>query len=290
MHRLHALRRNRRCIEGEGYGQITIAEGVRVRCNSIHSEIGCLDTAVVDLVAQVDDELRRLSVDDAVAGRVGSGHGKTYQLAVGEGILLRSAADGHAPVGPRSDALGEDRSAIVVIAYVAPYDERIALRWQRTDYVRERIVRQPAQAVVGGLARPHPVTRRGWVTILAVAVGALPRVIPCREEGAGWADRKVRLPLRPGSGISVQLKRGTECNAAVARANVIDVARITASAVLGIDQVNNVVKCCRFTPAFVPPVAAVSGKYPGKVTRRTHARAREGCARIGVTPTGTAIS
>src|SRR5438445_5119341 len=106
MHRLHALRRNRRCIEGEGYGQITVAEGVRVRCNSIHSEIGWLDTALVHRVAQVDDELRRLSVDDAIAGRVGSGHGKTYQLPVGEGIQLRIAADGYAPDGKRNAMLG----------------------------------------------------------------------------------------------------------------------------------------------------------------------------------------
>src|SRR6266853_6960888 len=118
MHRLHALRRNGRCVEGEGDGQIPVAEGVRVRWNSIHSEIAWLDTALVDRVAQIDVELRRLSVDDAVAGRIGGGHGKTYQLPVGEGVLLRSAADGHAPVGPRSDMLGEDRSAIVVIAHV----------------------------------------------------------------------------------------------------------------------------------------------------------------------------
>src|SRR5207248_4690620 len=79
MHRLHALRGNRRCGEGEGYGKITVAEGVGVRWNSIHGEIGWLDTALVHRVAQIDDELRRLSADDAVAGRVGSGHGKTYQ-------------------------------------------------------------------------------------------------------------------------------------------------------------------------------------------------------------------
>src|SRR5439155_4361481 len=98
MHRLHALRRNRRCGEGEGYGLITVAEGVRVRCNSIHSEIGWLDTALVDRVAQIDVELRRLSIDDAVASRVGGGHGKTYQLPVGEDILLGRVVDSHAPV------------------------------------------------------------------------------------------------------------------------------------------------------------------------------------------------
>src|ERR1051326_338186 len=100
MHRLHALRRNRRRVEGEGYGKISVAEGVRVCCDSIHSEIAWLDTALVDRVAQIDVELRRLGVNDAVAGRVGSGHSETYQLSVGENILLGCATDGHAPVCP----------------------------------------------------------------------------------------------------------------------------------------------------------------------------------------------
>ena len=51
-------------------------------------------------VAQIDNEVRRLGVDDAVAGRSGGGHGKTHQLSIGEGILLGCAADGHAPVIP----------------------------------------------------------------------------------------------------------------------------------------------------------------------------------------------
>src|SRR5437588_9344254 len=100
MHGLHALRGNRRCGEGEGYGKITVAEGVRVRWNSIHGEIGWLDTALVDRVAQIDDELRRLSADDAVAGRVGTGHSKTYQLSIGEGVLLGLTADHVASVHP----------------------------------------------------------------------------------------------------------------------------------------------------------------------------------------------
>ena len=40
----------------------------------------------------------------------------------------------------------------------------------------------------------------------------------------------------------------------VGGANVEDVARIAASAVLGIDQVNEIVKRGRLTPALVPPV------------------------------------
>src|SRR5690242_15458348 len=122
MHRLYALRRNRRRIEGEGYGQITIAEGIRVRWDPIHSEIAWLDTALVDRVAQIDVELRRLSVDDAVAGRVGSGHGKTYQLSISKRVLLGGATDGNASVIPRSDMLGQDRGAIVIVTRVARHD------------------------------------------------------------------------------------------------------------------------------------------------------------------------
>src|SRR5438552_13233405 len=107
MHRLHALRRNRRCGEGEGYGLITVAEGVGVRWNSIHSEIGWLDTALVDRVTQIDDELRRLSVDDAIARRIAGGHSKTDQLSVGEGVLLRLTDDHVASVHPRRHMIGE---------------------------------------------------------------------------------------------------------------------------------------------------------------------------------------
>src|SRR5438094_9966628 len=39
----------------------------------------------------------------------------------------------------------------------------------------------------------------------------------------------------------------------------------------------------------MPPVAAVSAKHPGEVTRSTHARSREGCASIGVSPSVAAI-
>ena len=56
--------------------------------------------AGIHRVGQVDNEVRRLGVDDAVAGRSGGGHGKTHQLSIGEGILLGCAADGYAPVRP----------------------------------------------------------------------------------------------------------------------------------------------------------------------------------------------
>src|SRR6266480_2613637 len=172
--------------------------------------------------------------------------------------------------------LGQQRGAVVVVAHVAPHDVRVVLCRQRTDYIRQRVVRQPTQAVVVRLARPHPVTGTGWVTILTVGVEALTRVIPRCQKGAGRTHRQVRLPLRTGPTISVQQKRRTKGHATIGGTNVIDVARITASAVLCIDQVNHVVECCRFTPTLVPPVAAVSAKHPGEVTRRTYTRTGEG--------------
>src|SRR5207249_449062 len=62
-----------------------------------------------------------------------------------------------------------------------------------------------------------------------------------------------------------------------------------ASAVLVIDQMNKIVDRSRLTPALVPPVAAVSGKHPGEVTRRTHARSGERCTGVGVAPRAAAI-
>src|ERR1700730_7981750 len=111
--------------------------------------------------------------------------------------------------------LGGDRSAVVVVACIGGLDVPVRLRWQRTDYVRERIVRQPRRAVVVGLARPHPVTRHGWVTISAVRAGGLARIIPRRQEGATRADRQVTLPLRTGRGIGVQLERRAKGHTAV---------------------------------------------------------------------------
>src|SRR5207245_1439761 len=104
----------------------------------------------------------------------------------------------------------------------------------RTHYVRERIIRQPRRAIVVGLARKHLVARRGWATISAVGVGAHPRVIPRCKEGASRADRQVRLPLRTVRGIAIQLEWRAKGHTAVGGANVIDVARVTASAMLGI--------------------------------------------------------
>ena len=73
------------------------------------------------------------------------------------------------------------------------------------------------------------------------AVGALARVIPRRQKSAGRADRKIGLPLRTGRTIGIQQERRAKGHTAVGGADVIDVARVIAGAVLGIDQVNEIV-------------------------------------------------
>jgi hypothetical protein len=105
-----------------------------------------------------------------------SDHGKTYQLAVRKGVLLRRIVNGYPAVDPRSDMFGNYCRTVVVIACIGGVDPRIRLRRQRTYYVRQRIVNRPCRAIIGGLARPHSVARNLRVT--ARATGALPRVIP----------------------------------------------------------------------------------------------------------------
>src|SRR5438094_5196478 len=158
------------------------------------------------------------------------------------------------------------RRAVVVVTCVGRLDSRVRLRRKRTNYIRERVVRQPARAVIVGLARPHPVTGTGRVTILAVGVGGLARVIPRCKKGASRADREVRLPLGTSTAVGVQHERRAKGYTTVGGADIEDVAGVAASAVLCIDQVNKIVDRGRLTPALVPPVAAVSAKYPGEVT------------------------
>ena len=67
---------------------------------------------------------------------------------------------------------------------------------------------------------------------------------------------------------AVQLERRAEGHSAVGGTNVIDVASVAAGAVLGIDQVNDVVVGGRLTPALVPPVATAIGKHAGEVARQ----------------------
>src|SRR5438874_1375998 len=183
--------------------------------------------------------------------------------------------------------LGGYRRAVVVVACVGRLDPRVRLFRQRGDHVRKHVVRQPASAVIVGLARPHPVTRSAWVACNAVC--ALARVIPRRQESASRADRKVRLPLRTGTAVGVQHERRAEGHTTIGGANVENVAGITASAVLSIDQVNEIVDSSRLSPALVPPVGTKIGKHAGKVTGSRYTRSGEGCASIGVTPRATPI-
>ena len=185
--------------------------------------------------------------------------------------------------------LGGYRRPIVIVASVRRLDARIRLPRQRRDYIGERIIRQPTHAVIVGLARPHPVAWNSRAT--TGTTGALARVIPCRQERAGGADRQVRLPLRTRPAVGVQLQRSTKGYAAIGGANIINVARVAAGAVLGIDQVNRIVISSRLTPALVSPEAAAIRKHARKVADRCNARPGESAgASIGVAPSVTAIS
>ena len=64
----------------EGYRRIAIAEDRRMtRRSSVHREIGRLNSENIDRIAQVDYVVNRPSaVNNAVAGRSSSGHGKTH--------------------------------------------------------------------------------------------------------------------------------------------------------------------------------------------------------------------
>src|SRR5207248_2724913 len=107
------------------------------------------------------------------------------------------------------------------------------------------------------------------------------------ENSAPRADRDVRLPLRTGCGIGVQLERHAKGHTAVGRANVIDISRIATGAVLGIDQVNNAVEGSRFTPTLVPPEATLVGKHAGEVrviAANLHARPWERGTGIRIGP------
>ena len=77
------------------------------------------------------------------------------------------------------------------------------------------------------LRAPHPIAGRIRVTIDAVR--ELAPVIPHSQEAVTAANRKIRLPLRTGRGIGVQLERCAKSETTVGRANVKDVAGVAAS-------------------------------------------------------------
>ena len=88
----------------------------------------------------------------------------------------------------------------------------------------------------------------------------------------------------------IQLEWRAKGHAAVGGTDVIDVARIAAGAVLGIDQVNDVIEGSRLTPALVPPVAADIGKHAGEVTGQKSRPVRESSGRCRCWPSDTAVS
>ena len=77
---------------------------------------------------------------------------------------------------------------------------------------------------------------------------------------------------------------------AVGGADIIDVTGITTSAVLGIDQVNEIVYRSRLTPTLVPPIAAAIAKHLGKVTYRGNARSGKGRTGVSVGPSVAPVS
>src|SRR4030095_9721220 len=140
--------------------------------------------------------------------------------------------------------LGGDRRTVVVVASISSLNVKVRLSRQWAANIRESVVRQPTRSIIVGLARIHLVTRRIRITIDAVR--EIASVIPHRQERATRALRKVSLPLRTSCGIGVQLHRCAKGSTIIGRANVIDVASITASAVLGINVVNYPIEGGRF--------------------------------------------
>src|SRR4029453_9043092 len=145
--------------------------------------------------------------------------------------------------------LGGYRRSVVVVASISALNERVRLSRQWAANIRESVVRQPTRSIIVGLARIHLVKRRIRITIDAVR--EIAPVIPHRQKRATRALRYVSLPLRTSCGIGVQLHRGAKGSTIIGRANVIDVASITASAVLRINVVNYPIEGGRLAPAHV---------------------------------------
>ena len=106
---------------------------------------------------------------------------RTHRLPIMEGILLRTAADSHAPVHPCVQVIGRG-AGIIIVARISRLDPRVRLQRQWSDYVREGIVRQPGPSVIGGSARPHPVTWRAGAGWLATGSCPLSLIVPDGKE------------------------------------------------------------------------------------------------------------
>src|SRR5262245_18145936 len=204
-----------------------------------------------------------------------------------KGILLGTAANAHTPIHPCMQVLVRRRTGIIIVARIGRLDTRVGLRRQRANRIRERLVRQPTCAVVGGSARPHPVTWNAGIT--TSAAGTLACVVPYGENSAIWADRKVGLPVRRRSGVCVQLQRCAKGLPPICRANVIDVTRVTAGAVLRINVVHHAVVGARFAPALMSPVTAAVGKHARKIAYGRYTRSRKAGAIVGVVPGVAAV-
>ena len=178
-------------------------------------------------------------------------------------------------------------TGIVIITCIGRLNTRVRLCWQRANHIRERLVRQPTRAIVGGPARPHPVTGNGGTT--ASAAGTLACVIPDGEDSATGADRKVRLPLRPRRGVCVQLQRCAKGLPAIGRTDIIDVARVATGAVLGINIVHHAVVGARFAPALMSPVTTAVGKHAGEISHGRNARTRKAGTGVGIAPGVAAV-
>src|SRR6266496_3349588 len=207
---------------------------------------------------------------------------RTHRLSVVEGILLGAAANTYSTVYPCMQMLVRRGTGIVIIARIGGLNTRVRLRRQRANHIRERLIRQPTRAVVGGPARPHPVTRNGGIT--TSAADTLACVIPYSEDSATGTDRKIGFPLRPRRGVCVQLQRCAKGLPAICGADVIDVASVATGAVLGINVVHPAVVGARFAPALVSPIATAVGKHASEIAHGRNARPRKAGTNVGVAP------
>src|SRR5439155_23345363 len=111
MHRLEPLGCYRRRVEVEGDLCVTVLQRKRIRRDSVHGEISCVDSSRIYCIAQVDNKICRLSAGDAIASWVAGGHCEADQLPVSKRVLLGGATNSHAAVVPCSDVLGEQGGA-----------------------------------------------------------------------------------------------------------------------------------------------------------------------------------
>src|SRR5439155_8632311 len=95
--------------------------------------------------------------------------------------------------------------------------------------------------------------------------------------------------LRPRSCVCVQLQGGAKSLPAIRRANVIDIARVAAGAVLGINVVYHAVVSARFAPPLVAPVTTAVGKHACEVAYGRYTWSRKAGAGVGVTPGVAAV-